>query len=63
MIQSSCYNCKDRFVGCHLQCDKYKEFKIKKAEENESIRKSKLIDGDYYAVKKHRFKKTESIKG
>lgn len=63
MIQSSCYNCKDRYVGCHSKCDRYKEFKIKKAEENESIRKSKLIEGDHYAVLKHKFKKTESIKG
>lgn len=29
-IESGCYNCKERVVGCHANCKKYKEYKEKK---------------------------------
>lgn len=34
MPKVPCKNCKDRFVGCHSSCEKYKAFK----EENEKFK-------------------------
>lgn len=27
--KSPCANCNDRYLACHSECEKYKEFKIK----------------------------------
>lgn len=27
MMVAGCYNCKDRFLGCHAYCDKYKKYR------------------------------------
>lgn len=27
MMNSGCYKCLDRYVGCHSNCKKYKEYK------------------------------------
>lgn len=27
VIESGCYNCKERMVGCHSKCTKYKKYR------------------------------------
>lgn len=27
MLNSPCKNCPDRYVGCHAECEKYKDFR------------------------------------
>ena len=41
-INSPCYNCPDRYVGCHGKCDKYKQFKIKLEEFNEKQKNARF---------------------
>ena len=41
MIKSPCKDCKDRFVGCHSHCEKYKKFRSEWQNENEKIRENK----------------------
>lgn len=45
-----CYKCKDRHVGCHSECDKYKELKDKVEEEKKNIRDRKKVDHMMYSV-------------
>lgn len=45
-VESGCYNCKERVVGCHANCNKYKEYVNKKDVIN-SRRKS-IEDFDRY---------------
>lgn len=40
--ENSCYNCQDRCVGCHANCEKYKQFKMEREELNKRKR-------NYYA--------------
>lgn len=51
MLHNHCYHCKDRVVGCHSTCEKYKKFK----EELEVVRAEKekehqLRDQRYRAI-------------
>lgn len=39
-VKTPCYECKDRKVGCHSICEKYKKYKIDLAEENKKKRKA-----------------------
>lgn len=36
MANNSCYQCEDRHVGCHVDCEAYNEF-VKKREERRKI--------------------------
>lgn len=38
MKENSCKDCQDRYIGCHSNCEKYKEWKAKKNEEKEKIK-------------------------
>ena len=50
-----CYGCKDRAVGCHIDCQKYKEFVQKKeAEREDRIRRNDEIQIIYEAVKRRK---------
>jgi hypothetical protein len=46
-----CFNCGDRFVGCHSKCDKYKEFSDSR-NVNRDVRLQE-IDVDTYYNRKH----------
>lgn len=39
-----CKDCKRRYVGCHSECDSYKEFKRLKAEQDNTIRKNRELE-------------------
>lgn len=28
-VKSNCYGCADRYVGCHANCESYKQYKAK----------------------------------
>lgn len=40
-----CFNCKDREIGCHSKCVKYKEAKQVWAKKEEENRKQNYLDG------------------
>ena len=40
-MDAPCKGCKDREIGCHSLCEKYKSWRKWKDEENEKIRKAK----------------------
>lgn len=39
-VQSPCRNCENRHMGCHGQCERYNEYKIRHDEVQEKIRKA-----------------------
>ena len=43
MIYAPCKDCKDRFLGCHSKCDKYKDYKKRSEELNDMKNKSENI--------------------
>lgn len=45
MITAPCKGCKDRVLGCHSECDKYKAYQA----ENERIKELERKDKEYYA--------------
>ena len=58
MVQSECKDCKDREVGCHGKCEKYKKFLEESAKDKEKYHKSLIWDKYYEAqVKKQKRKK------
>lgn len=40
-MDAPCKGCKERAVGCHGKCERYKEYRRKKDEINEKIRRAK----------------------
>lgn len=51
-VNSPCLKCKDRHFGCHQKCEKYAEFKLKRALENKLI--SDHRRSNYEAKRSHR---------
>lgn len=47
-----CKNCLKRELGCHSNCDAYKEFKINLSEYNKETRanKTKFLQADAFAI-------------
>ena len=43
MIYAPCKDCKNRFLGCHSKCDKYKDYKKRSEELNDMKNKSENI--------------------
>lgn len=41
MKNPPCKDCEERFVGCHSQCEKYKEWRSARDEINGIVRKAK----------------------
>lgn len=52
---SPCKGCSERFVGCHSNCEKYKEF----TQENDEIRKKRQ---SHYFYDDYAIKKTQSFR-
>ena len=50
-IKSPCLNCSDRHIGCHSECDKYKEFTESRQSENEKISAERISDMQYKSYK------------
>lgn len=44
MIQSPCYGCEDRYIGCHDRCHLYTEYREEIDDLNKRIRQVKLED-------------------
>lgn len=38
MIEGPCKDCVDRRVGCHDRCEKYKQFKIDREDNNKKLK-------------------------
>lgn len=47
-----CKDCKDRKIGCHGACDKYRSWALKEKEYKEEIIKKQYEHPDYYAGRK-----------
>ena len=45
-LSGPCKGCEDRFVGCHSQCEKYREFRNKCDEQLEIKNKQKALEYD-----------------
>lgn len=56
-IIGPCQFCKSRYLGCHDECDKYKEFRQQKDEINSALRK-----GKEEVINEYRIVKTEKIR-
>lgn len=41
MIEGPCKDCVDRRVGCHDRCEKYKQFKIDREDNNKKLKEYK----------------------
>lgn len=52
-----CHDCQDRHVGCHADCDKYKQERKKLDDKKEFIRKKKEQEDAYYLYRKSRRRK------
>lgn len=50
-INAPCYGCECRTVGCHSECDKYKEFAKQVAKGNEIRQKIRTINRDWQRAK------------
>ena len=51
MSRTPCYNCEDRTDHCHGECERYREWSAKHAEELERIRKERQVDQAIYAYR------------
>lgn len=43
MVNSFCKDCPDRHLHCHSECDRYKDYRTRKDEENKRIKREKNI--------------------
>ena len=41
---NDCIDCKERYMGCHSKCEKYKKASVEKDKDDLNIRKSKEPD-------------------
>lgn len=48
---SKCYNCQNRHIGCHSDCEDYKQFRAELDEINKQKEKDKALNSSLYAVK------------
>lgn len=51
-MQSPCYNCKDRRLGCFGECDRYKAFQAYRKQLNAERQKAIRAENDVSAAKK-----------
>lgn len=51
-----CYKCKDRVIGCHSKCNRYKEWRIQKDKELQEIRRQKDLESQIQGYKSKRHK-------
>ena len=46
-----CFNCQERYLGCHDYCDKYQEFRQNRNKLLNEQRKRNKTECDYYYVR------------
>lgn len=56
-----CLDCKDRTVGCHGNCERYKEYREWLAERNETIISEKKKDQGAVAYSKEKSRRLDRI--
>ena len=62
VTKAPCKNCEDRHVGCHAECEKYKQFKkdaeeAKRAAIKKMKRETDYMEGRYGAQRPRRYRK------
>ena len=66
MRKSPCKLCEKRYLGCHSECDEYKEFKQEIEDSKEMIAKRKAemtliddykVESTYKSLKRNHYKK------
>ncbi len=50
-----CYRCDERKVGCHPECEKYKEYIAENEKRKEEHRKNYAVNDVLYAYKKDKY--------
>lgn len=60
-----CRDCKDRHVGCHGECERYREFKARLAEINEQKAQESKSNAEYadYVIKVENKRKKKMGRG
>lgn len=43
-VRTACMDCKERHIGCHVDCEKYKEFRKIKDKESKARMINNIID-------------------
>jgi len=49
ITDTPCYNCEDRYAGCHSKCDNYKKFKENLEEDKRLKREAKKSIRQFYS--------------
>lgn len=57
MLKAPCKNCNDRYLACHDNCEKYKEFNAERKRVQELASKQKQTSYDYFKVRKYHVRK------
>lgn len=52
-----CFNCQERYLGCHDYCDKYQEFRQNRNKLLNEQRKRNDLKYDYYYYKRDAIKR------
>lgn len=50
---SKCYNCQNRHMGCHSDCEDYKQFRAELDEINKQKEKDRALNSSLRAVKEY----------
>lgn len=61
-MKSTCYKCADRYVGCHSECEKYKEFTAWNDKRLEDLAKEVNLSDETYRIRQSRFDKNGKLK-
>lgn len=57
-----CYGCDEREVGCHSECEKYKEYIAENEKRKEEHRKNYAVNDVLYAYKKDKYSRSTGRK-
>ena len=53
-MNAPCFNCTERHVGCHAECDKYQAYHAERLKVYEANRKNGDLNDFLESVKRHR---------
>lgn len=56
-LQAPCKDCNDRHVGCHAECQKYKDYKTEHAKQQTFIRRLDEEDNAFRCYKEEKVKR------
>ena len=55
--EAPCLFCDERYVGCHIECAKYKEYQAKQQEYREHITQQKVEENKLEEIEVQRFRR------